>query len=257
MRQSVIFVPLLLLLILNWSQFTHSATPETIERLKRSVNQLQRQQNIQTARYKSQLETSARSELREAVFALSEVQFQMTMAWQGIRTQYNAATATCAGEAPYSPDTMAEEAVLDLNQCLADVEQNFNSVLRPIDESLTEEIDVSSQLSFWLQSRMFARRAPTLENFDSDAAAQELHRRAVLWDNVGSIGLYKSVRNVSAPFNSAGEWAFICGLQSFNNLFRKVKATENYLNTVCATRESERRNYTIPDTMANLMSRFS
>lgn len=261
-RIAVFLLHLLLLLILIDDQFTHvhAAAPETIEGLKRSVNQLMRQQHIQTHRYKTQLEASARSELREAAFALSEVQFQMTMAWEGIRSQYNAAESTCASQAPYSPDTMATEATLDLNQCLADVEQNFNEVLRPIDVALSEEIGESSQLNFWLQSALFERHAATLENFDAEAATQEIFRKAVLWDNVGSIGFYKSVRSVPAPFNSAGEWAFICGLQSYNNLFRKLKATENHLNTVCAInvkRGSPVTNYALPEAVAKLMTRFS
>lgn len=270
MNKCVVFLLslfLLLILIADQCMHVHAATPETVQNLKRSVNQLRRQQNIQTTRYKSQLEVSATSQLHEAVFALSEVQYQMTIAYQSILSQYNAVVATCASQAPNSPDTMAAEATLDLNQCLEDVEQNFNDVLRPIEEQLSKEIDESSQLNFWLQSLLFARRSATLENFDVESASQELFRRAVLWDNVGSIGFYRSVRSASNPFYSAGEWAFICGLQSYNNLFRKLKATENYLNTACATSSSDdgdgdgqlrnNQNYTMPEAVLKLMSRFS
>lgn len=235
----VLFAVLLLASTFS-SPTTASVTPETVDQLKMSLNQLVRQQNEQLAHYKSQLETSSAAELRESVFALSEVLYQCTLSWAGLQAQFNAADATCASQAPHTPASISSDTAEDLNQCLAEVEASFLAVTSPLDESLSAEITASSKLNFWLQSKLFARstatssRSSPLDTFDADAASREIFNEAVLWDNVGSIDLYYGVRGLAAPLKSAGEWGFICGLNAFNKLFQKLKNTEAYLNTNCS-----------------------
>lgn len=219
-----------------------SASPETVRQLKMSLNQLVRQQNAQLAHYKSQLEASTRAELREAVFALSEVMQQCTLAWRGLQAQFLAVDASCANNAPNTPQSMASETASDLNQCLAEVQENVAAVTRPIDESMSAEIVKSSKLNFWLQSKLFATASSsvssggafTLDTFDATAAARDIFNEAVLWDNVDSFRLYHSVRAAPPALTSAGEWGFVCGLTSYNKLFQKMKNTEAFLNTNCA-----------------------
>lgn len=226
-----------------------AATVETVTSLKRSLNQLVRQQNVQLSQYKSRLESSTLNELHDSTFALSEVFMQCTLSWRSLQSQFNAADATCASGAAHTPQSMANEAVVDLNQCLAEVEAHFLAVTAAIDESLGKEIDESWKLNFWLQAKLFSRstsKATTtfpllLDTFNATATAQQIYREAVLWDNVDSIQLYTSVRDAAAPLRDAGEWGFICGLNSYNKLFQKLKNTEAYLNTNCSGAKSSGR----------------
>lgn len=215
----------------------------TVAQLKRSLNQLVRQQNAQLGHYKSQLEAVASSELVSSVFSLSEVMHQCTIAWNILRTQYNAADATCASQGPHTPDSLARETEADLTQCLAEVEENFVEVTRPIDEGLSAKTTASSRLNFWLQSKLFeTKRTASLakvDTFDEAAASREIFNEAVLWDNVYSIRLYKSVRALPQLLFNAGEYSFICGLNSFNKFFQKLKNTEGYLNTNCAGKRDD------------------
>lgn len=161
-----------------------------------------------------------------------------TLAWNGLRAQYNAADPSCASEGPHTPESIERETTADLTQCLAEVEEKFLEVTSPIDESLSAELTASSRLNFWLQSKLFETRrtAPlaTVDTFDEAAASREIFNEAVLWDNVYSIALYKSVRALPQPLFNAGEYSFFCGYNSYNKLFQKLKNTEGYLNTNCA-----------------------
>lgn len=234
---SYLAVVVLLLSAAGIHETRAATTPAMVNELKMSLNRLVRQQNIQLAHYKSQLESSTMSELREAVFALSEVFFQCTLSWQGLQTQFAAVDVGCASGAPHTPASIANEAATDLNQCLVEVEENVVGVTRPIDESLSAEIASSSKLNFWLQSKLFTSPSSSslspLDAFDALTSSLEIFNEAVLWDNVASIKLYQSVRAAPAALTNAGEWGFICGLNSFNKLFQKLKNTEAFLNTNC------------------------
>lgn len=243
---------LLATLILLFSTITFSTASASsqlkIGQLKMSLNQLVRQQNAQLTLYKSQLESATVSELRESVFALSEVFHQCTLSWAALQTQYNAMDSSCTSQAPHTPESIAKEAEADLNKCLAVVEMNFQDLISPIDESLAAETKASSSLNFWLQAKAFARsmstsRATSLDTFDAVAVSREIFNEAVLWDNLGSIHLYRSVRNIPGPLTNAGESGFFCGYSSFNKLFGKLKKTEAFLNTNCAGTKNEDRGY--------------
>lgn len=239
-------IPLLLLLLVAHTAAAAAATtsPDTIRELKMSLNRLVRQQNVQLTGYKRQLESAAVTELRESVFAISEVFFECNSLWRVLQTQYTAAeNEGCASGAPNTPTSIAAEATVDFNQCFSEVESNFLSVTTPIEETLSGHWAASTQLNFWLQAQLFGQQrqpgafpagATPLDTFDEASAAQMIFNKAVLWDNVGSFELYNGIRAANAgPLTSAGEFGFFCAYNVRNKFFQKLKATEAFLNTNC------------------------
>ena len=229
---------LLLLVVIVGTQFGEraaAADPETIDGLKRSLNRLLRQQDIELSRYRSRVASIASAELRESVFALSEVFGNCGVAVAGVQSLFDAAGADCTSKAPHTPQSIAEEAASDLHGCLREVEEAFVAVTRPLEESLSAAAVASTKLNFWLQSKLFAvtPSLSPLDTFDAAAAARETFNEAVLWDNVGSFGLYRAIEEARRSFRDAGEWGFVCGLMAFNKLWAKSKSTENFLNTQC------------------------
>lgn len=257
------FAVLLLSACIN---FTASAavTPAPLDELKVSLNRLVRQQNIQLGQYNSQLNTAAHSELREAVFAMSEVFYHCSLSWRGMVAQFEAVDAECASQAPHTPESLASETEADLNQCLLVVDDTFNAVTLPIETSVIAEISESSKLNFWLQSKMFAQSKgtktatpPLLDRFDTLAVSREIFRKAVLWDNVGSIQHYRNVKGVPGPLTSAGESGFFCGYNICNvKILGKLRATEAFLNTNCvqnvARDNSTGEESTMPEALLKL-----
>lgn len=244
---------------------TSAVTPAALNKLKVSLNQLVRQQNLQLSQYNSQLNAAAHSELREAVFALSEVFHHCSLSWRQLEAQFEAVDAECASHAPHSPESLASETEADLNQCLFDLDENFNAVTLPIETSVIAEIGQSSKLNFWLQSKLFAQSKGTkaavaavptmaLDRFDALAASREIFQKAVLWDNVGSIQHYRSVKSVPGPLTSAGEMGFFCGYNICNvKVFGKLRATEAFLNANCVAKDNSIvKEATLPEALLKL-----
>lgn len=226
--------------VLNSRGATSTLDVKAPKDLKMALNRLVRQQSTQLRQFTSGL-NAAQDELREAIFALSEVFYVCSLSWRGMVSLYADAGPECVTEAPYSLEALAREAEADLNQCILNLDQNFNELTQPIEDMIAEEIAESTKLNFWLQSRVFARpTSQPLDSVDLPLVAREIFQKAVLWDNVASIQLYNSVRGLPGPLTSAGEFGFFCGYNACDVKLRgKLRAMEAFLNTNCATGESK------------------
>lgn len=202
-----------------------------VQELKQSTNQFKRQLDRQVGNYQDFVKANTRREIKESIFAFSEVFHECQDLLRVLQQQVNAADPGCVQQAPYQMAQIAAEASVDFTQCFGEMEASLRTVVSSVEGKLNGKAAESEELSTHVQRRVFGRVDTTEDELNAIKAA--IWKNQVAWDNVESINIYKEARELPGRLFDVGSNGFICGMSVRNSVFRKLKDTEEYLNTNC------------------------